>query len=1173
MRRSSLAVHVVLLVVSIVALTALVQAQYGASLQGTVTDQSGAVVAGATVTITNQATGVTQTTATSGSGFYRVPALLPGQYTVDVESTGFRKSHFENVQVDAESARGLDVALVPGGSQETVSVTSDVSGVQSETATIAGGLTAKQIEELPQFGRDPYELLRLAPGVFGDGARNATGQAQLLPNGAGPGGSNNSIYQVENQVQVTANGQRNSGNNFLIDGVDVNSLTWGGASVVTPNQESIAEVKIISTSYSAEDGRNSGAQVKVVSKSGSNQFHGSAFFKYGEPGLNAFNKFNGFINGFDPAPTVRVSNKSRNYGGSIGGPIVKDKLFFFFSIEGQHNNLSDLNVGYVETPEFRQALLAARPGSVAAQLLSEPGVAPQVKKFFGGSCGDIVAFDPVNNPGICSVIPAGAGTQGGLDLGSPVPITDPTDPYVPLSLAPSTIGSSFIGNGLDGIPDVVQAQLVNPSHHYGMQYNGRVDYQRGNHLLAASTYITKADNLTTTNDQFRAMGGVLNQPTNPAGTLLWNWTASPTLLNEARLNFSRFNFDEVSTNHTVNFGIPEIQVEGIFNTGPRLDFGVKRGNNTPGVLSQNTYAFRDTVSKVIGRHALKFGFEARKEQNNNNEIGLARPVYSNVRLWNFFNSAPIFEGVDINPQNGLPDPTQRYLRTSDYALFGQTDWKVRPNLTLNLGLRWEYYTPLSEKQGKLTQLDQGPIGSPNPIIHVVSQLYPSDRNNFAPRIGFAWSPEKFNSKLVWRGGVGLFYNRFEGSAFGPMRENPPFHAAFGFCCGTSRQDFSTPFLDGIILYELGTSNSPLSFPVNPKLAVGVDPVTNFPLSCQSLPVGCNVQVYSTPHDMPNPYTYVYSLEMEYQLAPRMTLTLGYAGSIGRKQIRIYDLNQVRDDLSLQHLVNPNFFIQPDVNSNFNSLNARFAKTFARGFQFDAKYRWSKSLDQSSFGAPNAAANETFPRDLRTEYGPSDYDASHNFVANGIWELPIFRGRHDLIGRALGGWQISGIFTVHSGFPWTPTGGCNKTPGNEFICPFRPVTFTGGNGNDFSNDTFTKPNGNFPGGGLKFFTLCNNGAPGSALCAPVIGRNSFRGPRYQSIDMTFGKNTPFPFFFGEQATLEVRANVFNIFNKENLVPFGFNTPSTTIDGQFFGSAEPSNGGLAGRVIEFQTRLTF
>ena len=1152
---------------------ALAQAQYGASLQGTVSDKSGAVVSGAHVSVINEETGVTQTTTTTDSGFYKVSALLPGTYMVKVQAESFKLSTTEHVSVAAESIRGLNVTLEPGSIAETVNVSGEVAGVQSETANISGGITAKQVEELPQFGRDPYELLRLAPGVFGDGARNALGQAQLLPNGAGPGGSNNSIYQVENQTQVSANGQRVSGNNFLIDGVDVNSLTWGGASVVTPNQESVSEVKIMANSYSAEDGRNSGAQIKVISKSGTNQFHGSAFFKYGEPGLNAYNRFNGFVSGFQRAPVARVTNKGRNYGASFGGPIAKDKLFFFFSFEGEHDQLADPNVGYVETPEFRSALIASRGGSIASQLLQKPGVVPRVQQYLGGSCGDIIGWDPVNNPGICAVIPAGTGTQGGLDLGSPVPITNPSDPYVPLSYSSTQMGNSFNGNGLDGIPDVVQALIINPTHHYGTQYNGRVDYQRGNHLFAVSTYITQADNLTTSNDQFRPMGAVLNKPTTPAGTLLWNWTVSPSLLNEARFNFSRFSYDEVSSNSIVNFGVPEIQVEGIFRTGPRLDFGVKRGNNTPGVLSQNTYAFRDALSKVVGKHALKFGVEVRKEQNNNNEIGLARPVYSNVRLWNFFNSAPIFEGVDVNPLSGLPDPTQRYLRTSDYALFGQTDWKVRPNLTLNLGLRWEYYTPITEKQGRLTQLDLGPNpASPTPVIHVVNQLYPPDRHNFGPRFGFAWTPEKFNNKLVWRGGVGVFYNRFEGATFGPMRENPPFHTAYNFCCGTSAKDFSTPFLNGVILYELGTSNSPLSFPVNPKLAVGVDPATNFPLSCKTLPTGCSVQVYSTTPKMPNPYTTVFSLETEYELAPRMTATLGYSGSVGRKQVRIYDRNQVLDGLMSQTLVNPNYFISPDVNSNFSSLNANFAKTFSTGVQFNAKYRWAKSLDQSSFGSPDAAANETYPRDLRTEYGPSDYDVTHYFTGYGLWELPILRGRHDLLGKALGGWQITGIVTVHSGFPWTPTGGCNRTPGNEFICPFRPVTFSGGNGNDFSNDTFLKPNGNFPGGGLKYFSLCNNGG-GGPTCRPGIGRNSLRGPRYQSVDMTFGKNTPFPFFSGEQANLEFRANFFNIFNKENLAPFGFNTPSTTIDGQYFGSAEPSNGGLAGRVIEFQARISF
>jgi len=212
-------------------------AQYGASLQGTVTDQSGAVVSGANVTATNEATGLSQRVVTSDSGSYRIPSLSPGTYAVEVESSSFKKSTTTGVVIEAEKVRGLNVTLQAGSAAETVSVIGEAGGVETETASVSGAISSRQVEQLPQFGRDPFELLRLAPGVFGDGARNGTGQAQLLPNGGGPGGSNNSIYQVENQTQISSNGQRVSGNNFLIDGVDVNSLTWGGASVVTPNQE------------------------------------------------------------------------------------------------------------------------------------------------------------------------------------------------------------------------------------------------------------------------------------------------------------------------------------------------------------------------------------------------------------------------------------------------------------------------------------------------------------------------------------------------------------------------------------------------------------------------------------------------------------------------------------------------------------------------------------------------------------------------------------------------------------------------------------------------------------------------------------------------------------------------------------------------------------------------
>ena len=225
---------------------------------------------GATVTAANQATGVSRETNTSGSGLYRISGLPPGIYSVDVAASSFKKSSTPDVQVAAEAPRGLDITLQPGPAQETVTVTTTAGGLGTENASLAGIITSRQIVDLPQYGRDPYQLLRLSPGVFADSSRQGNGNSQGIPQQVGPGGSNNQIFQTENQVQAIADGQRVSANNFILDGVSVNSLEWGGAAVVTPNQESVQEVSVASNSYSAQDGRNSGAQVKVISRNGTN---------------------------------------------------------------------------------------------------------------------------------------------------------------------------------------------------------------------------------------------------------------------------------------------------------------------------------------------------------------------------------------------------------------------------------------------------------------------------------------------------------------------------------------------------------------------------------------------------------------------------------------------------------------------------------------------------------------------------------------------------------------------------------------------------------------------------------------------------------------------------------------------------------------------------------------
>jgi hypothetical protein len=294
-------------------------AQFKAGIQGTVTDTAGGLVPEAKITLVNTETGKAQETTASSEGFYRLSGLAPAKYKLTVEKAGYKQKVFDNVAVNAEAVQGIDVQLEVGDVSATVTVTQETAQIlETENANVDKAITTQEVRALPQFGRDPYELARLTPGVFGDAARGGTGGAVALPNTAGPGGSSRSIFQTENQPQISANGQRITSNNYQIDGTSVNSLTNGGAAVITPNQESVKEVRVIANVYSAEYGRNSGAQVLTVSQNGTNDFHGSLFLKNNSPGLNAVNKYGG-PNG---APGIKVNQHLNQFGGSLGGPIT-----------------------------------------------------------------------------------------------------------------------------------------------------------------------------------------------------------------------------------------------------------------------------------------------------------------------------------------------------------------------------------------------------------------------------------------------------------------------------------------------------------------------------------------------------------------------------------------------------------------------------------------------------------------------------------------------------------------------------------------------------------------------------------------------------------------------------------------------------------------------------------
>lgn len=1144
-------------------------AQFRAGIQGTVADSTGALVPDASVTLTSKETGAKQTTTTSGDGFYRITGLPPGTYSLTVEKSGFKRQVFENVVINAENTQGLDVMLTTGEVAESVTITSETTqAIETENGNVSRALTTREIRELPQVGRDPYELLRLTPGVFGDGARASNGQAVNLPNTTGPGGSNNSIFQTENQVQISANGQRLSSNNYMIDGVSVNSFNWGGAALVTPNQESIKEVRVLSATYSAEDGRNSGAQVKVVSQGGANDVHGSAFFKYNSPKLNAFNKFGG-----PGAPPDRVDDYIRQFGGSVGGPLYlprfgeggpstfwgRNKSFIFFSYEGLRTNTSSVGRSFAETPQYRQLVQQLRPNTITARILSASGITPRVLNVFAPSCA---VFN--DDPNRCRVVP------GGLDLGS---ITGAPGQYVSLG--------NPTGGGFDGIPDVQEIQFALPGFNRGNQYNVRLDFTPNDKdSLTFSTYVTRQNNIASDSAaQSRPIADLPLKPLNTSGSIIYRRIISATMLNEARFNGTRFSLDQLRDASNTNFGIPRVEIEGL--PFDRIRFGANRSENTPGILAQNIFEFSDTLTKVWGNHGFKFGVVYRLEQDNTDASGGARPLYSFSGLFNFANDTPIFEAINADPRTGLPADSQRYFSTNYWAGFVQDDWKVRPNFTLNLGLRYEYYSPLKEKDERVSNLFFGSQGLIDSRVEVVDELYEPDRNNFAPRIGFAYSPQlKFlglgsetGDSTVIRGGFGIAYNRIPVAPLANVRGNPPFFARFNLCCGTAPTDFGSPFANGQILYAIGSSNSLTSYPINPVLGQGINPVTGAPNSG-------SVEIWGAPQELPNPYVYTYSLEIQQELPAKLTGTIGYQGSSGHKLIRLVNQNFLFANNPAFFQV---FFTTPDVNSNYNALNANLVRRFSDGIQIQANYRWSKSIDQLSYEGPGFVTNQTFPQDNRSERGPSDFDVRHFFNLSALYELPFFRQRNDFVGKALGGFEVTTVLTARTGFPFTPVvGGCTSTPGGPQLCPVRPQGYSGPTSLDTSDDAFITGS-NFPGGGGPFFTVFD--LPNNSVAPPGIGRNSFRGPKYFSVDMSLVKHTRLGGFLGEASDLELRANFFNVFNQLNLKPFEFGSDAVTIGTFAAGEANVpgvltsnprfgiATAGLAGRVVELQARFRF
>ncbi len=738
----------------------------------------------------------------------------------------------------------------------------------------------------------------------------------------------------------------------------------------------------------------------------------------------------------------------------------------------------------------------------------------------------------------------------GLDVGSPLKTSlgtsDPT--YV-------SNGTPGVGGGLDGVPDIMFVQTVNPSQTVPNQYQGRMDFQAtSKDLITLSTYYVPSET-SSYNGPARAANFWHSDRLNETATLLWDRTISSTWLNEARGGVTRWYFNEVASNPQEPWGLPQANIDNLGNANVQF-FGAPG----PGVFYQTTFNFRDTASTVIGNHSIKIGADLYWEQDNDAEAFAARPSYSFRNLWDFANDAPYQESGNFDPKTGSPTSATKYIRSQIYAGFVQDDWKPKPNLTLNLGLRWEYFTPIREKYGNISNVVLGPGQDPllGVRLKVGGDLYNASKNNWGPQFGFAWRPNPNSQRYVVRGGFGIGYNRMEEAITLNGRANPPLLSSV------------TLFPPQILYAVPGNVHQFSGWPVNPATIQTFDPTTNLPTS------GASVNITGFPLNLQTPVTYRYSLGTEYDLGRNWVAKMGYQGSSSRHYTRQVNLNWLYAPLNPQ--IQALTFYENDANSSYNALLAEVEHRFARSFQIDFQYRWSHTIDDGS----NDYFSGEYPYGLQYLRGDADFDVRHNAKLYGVWTPRLSKG-NGWVDKILGGWQLSGILNWHTGYPWTPiysNTGCNVVYPNSGYCNLRPDNYLGGAGNDSSNSTFMKPNGNFPNGALTYFTVPAFPATGIPP-APSVGRNVERGPNYFDTDLTLQKSFGLPKLpiLGENARFEFRGDLFNIFNKLNLAVPGACPPCIgsnvisfdgTTSNPLFGQSQAA---LAARVVEMQVRFSF
>jgi len=1130
----------VLLVGCVLFLPTLAHSQYRGSMHGTVTDPTGAVVTGATATLLNTATNQTTTSTTDSSGIYHFDALAPSPYQLTISAAGFKPKNLQNIQIIPEQPNAVDVQLEVGAAAETVTVTDATPPIDTATGNISGTVTSNQVQNMPSFGRDVFKLVELAPGVLSDGSQAAGGGGFNLPGtqtGGGATGGKAGVFATENGPAMSAIGQQMENNSISIDGINTTSAVWGGTTVITPNEDSVQDVKVLANSYDAEYGRYSGANVLVTTRSGTDQYHGSLFMTAHRPGLNAYQSFNGNGN-----KVVRDNNFFTQLGGRVGGPIWKNKIFATFAYETQRSPAAQVNIsnGWYETAAFDKL---ARSGSIAAQYLTFPGASVQSIGINNATCANAGLTENVN----CRTIPG-----QGLDIGSP--LTTALGTQDPGWTNPTSPG---LGGGFDGVADIANYQTESTSTSGAAQYQGRVDADVTTKDRIAFSMFWVPQSSTFLNGPARAYDLFHHDQVNDSFSVIWDRTFSPTLLNEARINAAGWRWNEVNSNPQSPVGLPADRI-GQIGSITLQQFGPNVGS----ILDQWTYGFKDVATKVMGRHTIKFGGDVTRLFYLNDAPYATAPSYSFFNVWDFLNDAPHNESGRFDPTTGIPTLARQDDRQDILGFFGQDDLKLTPRLTLNLGLRWSYFGPLSSKEGNMFVAVPGAGSSFLTGLTVQKgSSWNAQKDNFSPQIGFAWSPGKFNNKLVVRGGYGLNYNQVEIALSGNIGNNPGLVVNPTFTMATP----SSPN-PGIVYAVSSDPHSLTGFPANPN--------AKFAFASNGLPAnGAAVNVVIFPRDLPTLRVHHYSLQTEYNFAPNYVFSLGYQGSLSRDLVFHQNPNATpaASGFALNPQIGGGDFWNMNGYGNYNAMLAELRHQFSHQFMADAQFTWAKSLDTAS----GPYYENPYPYSPSLNYGPSEYNVGKAFKVFGVWQPNFFHG-NGMLEKIAGGWSISAIGNLHSGFPWSPV---VPVTGGSLYCgtcgygTLYPAAYLGGAGTDTSNSQFMTGS-NYANGGKAYFsvptyTAYSGSNFGSALPQTGLHRNALIGPGYRGLDMTLVKAFGLPKMrvLGEGSKLEFRLDAYNLTNHLNLNP---TTISNQITAANFGQATQA---LSGRVVTLGARFSF